>query len=115
MERAGRRRRLRPSPPAHAPGLYHRAWQDDTIEDLALAAATLGDRGALVGASDHGTTKSLYGKDPDGIEFEVAWIVPADRLDDATLEARKSIRPLDLAKEQERYGADTEGGIGISV
>ena len=41
--------------------------------------------------------------------------MPADRLDDAALEARKSIRPLDLAKEQARYGADTEGGVGISV
>ena len=25
----------RPSPPPHAPGLYHLAWQVDTIEDLA--------------------------------------------------------------------------------
>ena len=96
-------------------GLYHLAWEVDTLEELERIANALRQHDARVGASDHGTTKSLYGKDPDGIEFEVAWIVPADRLDDATLEARKSIRPLDLAREQARYGADTEGGIGISV
>ncbi len=32
--------------------------------------------GALVGESDHGVSKSLYAKDPDGIEFEVMWAVP---------------------------------------
>ena len=96
-------------------GLYHLAWEVQTLTDLEDLAARLEEAGALVGASDHGTTKSLYGKDPDGLEFEVAWIVPADQLDDAALEARKSIRPLDLKREQSRYGADTEGGVGISV
>ncbi len=40
------------------------------------------ERGALVGASDHITTKALYAKDPDGIEFEVSWLVPADLITD---------------------------------
>ena len=31
------------------------------------------------------------------------------------LDARKRIGPLDLAKEQARYGAQTRGGVGISV
>ena len=70
--------------------------------------------GALVGASDHGTTKALYGRDLDGIEFEVMWLVPADRIDAATIEARSRIEPLDLPAEIERYGADTEGGVGVS-
>ena len=43
------------------------------------------------------------------------WLIPRDLLDDAALQARKSIRPLDLAKEKARYGADTRGGVGISV
>ncbi len=64
-----------------------------------------------MGASDHGTTKSLYATDPDGLAFEVAWIVPADLLDEAALDARKSIRRLDLRQEMERYGATTVGGI----
>jgi catechol-2,3-dioxygenase len=78
-------------------------------------AKSLAENGALAGSSDHGTTKSLYGKDPDGLEFEIAWIVPADRLDEAAREARKRIGRLDLEREIARYGAATRGGIGISV
>ena len=69
----------RPSPAPGTPGLYHLAWQVDTIEDLAAAAAALQERGSLVGATDHGVSKSLYAKDPDGIEFEVMWQVPTDQ------------------------------------
>jgi catechol 2,3-dioxygenase-like lactoylglutathione lyase family enzyme len=96
-------------------GLYHLAWEIDTLAEMKLLAASLADNGSLAGSSDHGTTKSLYGKDPDGLEFEIAWIVPADRLDDAAREARKRIRRLDIDQEIARYGADTRGGIGISV
>jgi catechol-2,3-dioxygenase len=96
-------------------GLYHLAWEVDTLAELERLATRLAEAGALVGASDHGTTKSLYGKDPDGLEFEVAWVVPADLLDEAALAARERIGPLDLAREQQRYGADTKGGIGVSV
>jgi catechol 2,3-dioxygenase-like lactoylglutathione lyase family enzyme len=95
-------------------GLYHLAWEVDTLAELQRLAAALSEAGALAGASDHGSTKSLYGRDPDGLEFEVAWIVPADRLDETTLEGRAHIRPLDLGREIERYGGDTHGGIGIS-
>jgi hypothetical protein len=41
--------------------------------------------------------------------------VPADRLDDAALAARKRIGRLDLAAERRRYGGQTRGGVGISV
>jgi catechol-2,3-dioxygenase len=95
-------------------GLYHLAWEVDTLADLRDLAVKLADAGALGGSSDHSTTKSLYGHDPDGLEFEIAWIVPADRLDEAALAGRSSIRPLDLEREIARYGADTPGGIGIS-
>jgi catechol-2,3-dioxygenase len=95
-------------------GLYHLAWEVDTLGDLQRLAGTLAEAGALSGASDHSTTKSLYGHDPDGLEFEIAWIVPADRLDDETIAGRVSIRPLDLAKEIARYGEETRGGYGIS-
>lgn len=96
-------------------GLYHLAWEVDTLEELERLADRLREADALVGTSDHGTTKSLYGKDPDGLEFEVVWLIPADLLDEQALEARKRIRPLNLAKEKERYGAQTRGGVGISV
>jgi catechol 2,3-dioxygenase-like lactoylglutathione lyase family enzyme len=96
-------------------GLYHLAWEVDTLDALEEVAGKLAAAGALVGSSDHGTTKSLYGKDPDGLEFEVVWLIPADLLDEAALAARKRIGPLDLEKEKQRYGAQTRGGVGISV
>ena len=96
-------------------GLYHLAWEVDTLAELERLAGRLSEAGALVGASDHGTTKSLYAKDPDGLEFEVAWVVPAALLDETALAARERIGPLDLPLEKARYGADTRGGVGISV
>jgi catechol-2,3-dioxygenase len=96
-------------------GLYHLAWEVDTLAELERIAGVLAEAGALVGASDHGTTKSLYAKDPDGLEFEVVWIIPADLLDDTARASRSQIGPLDIAKEKERYGAETRGGVGISV
>lgn len=94
-----------------AVGLYHLAWEVDTLDDLGRIGQRLSEMGALVGATDHGTTKAVYGRDPDGIEFEVSWLVPADRL---TPDSGPSAARLDLAKEIETYGADTLGGIGVS-
>jgi catechol-2,3-dioxygenase len=96
-------------------GLYHLAWEVDTLDELERLAGVLTEAGALVGASDHGTTKSLYAKDPDGIELEVMWLIPADLLTEVALDARTSIGQLDLAAEKERFGATTRGGVGISV
>ena len=95
-------------------GLYHLAWEVDTLNELERLRDVLAGAGSLVGASDHGSTKSLYAHDPDGLEFEVAWVVPADQLDDAATK-QAAILPLDLEKEKARYGADTRGGVGISV
>jgi catechol 2,3-dioxygenase-like lactoylglutathione lyase family enzyme len=96
-------------------GLYHLAWEVDTLDELEATAQRLATAGALVGASDHGTTKSLYGHDPNGLEFEVVWIIPADLIDDEALDKRRRISPLDLAREKARYGGTTRGGVGISV
>jgi catechol-2,3-dioxygenase len=95
-------------------GLYHLAWEVDTLGDLADLAQRLADAGALVGATNHGTTKSLYAKDPNGLEFEVVWIIPADLLSDADRSASKQLRPLDLAAELTKYGRDARSGVGIS-
>ena len=95
-------------------GLYHLAWEVDTLDELERLQRSLAEAGALVGASDHGTTKALYAQDPDGLEFEVSWIVPADQIDDAAVEGRKRIGRLDIAAEKARYGATTRGGVGIS-
>jgi len=95
-------------------GLYHLAWEVDTLDELERVAGALSAAGALSGSSDHGTTKSLYGHDPNGLEFEIVWLIPADLIDDDAREARKQIGRLDLAKEKARYGATTQSGIGIS-
>lgn len=90
-------------PGARAVGLYHLAWEVPTIEALAAAAAVLTEFDALTGMSDHGATKSLYGRDPDAIEFEVMWMVPRDQWGE--FENRGVVLPLDLRKEIERYGS----------
>ncbi len=95
-------------------GLYHLAWEVDTLDELDRLAQALSARGALVGASDHGSTKALYARDLDGLEFEVSWLVPADLLDDEARAARSKIGPLDIAREKQRYGGSTRGGVGIS-
>lgn len=97
-----------------AVGLYHLAWEVDTLAELERLAQALTDHGALVGASDHGGSKSLYAKDPDGIEFEVCWLVPAALLTDADRAVTRPL-PLDIPALVGRYGSDTLGGIGTSV
>lgn len=94
-----------PQPPRGSTGLYHLAWEVPTIEDLAQASAVLTQYDALTGMSDHGATKSLYGADPDGIEFEVMWMVPRDQW--GQYDQRAVVQPLDLRKELERFGAKT--------
>ncbi len=90
-------------------GLYHLAWEVETLAELQEVGQRLGRMGALAGASDHGTTKALYAKDPDGIEFEVSWLVPAELIDDEVQKARSTVKPLNLPAEIERYGADRPG------
>jgi catechol-2,3-dioxygenase len=91
-----------------AVGLYHLAWEVPTLADLRDHRTRLAEAGALVGASDHGTTKALYAKDPDGLEFEVSWLVPHELIGDET---EVTTRPLDLDAEIERYGADRVGAL----
>lgn len=90
------------SPPSGSIGLYHLAWEVETIEELVQAVQQLSDLGALVGASDHGATKSLYAHDPDGIEFEVLWRVPRDQWGE--WENKVTTVALDLGKELARFG-----------
>lgn len=93
-----------PRPPRGI-GLYHLAWEVATLDELVAARARLSELGALVGESDHGVSRSLYAQDPDGIEFEIMWEVPADRAtDDAAMTA-----PLDLDAAIAEFGASTPG------
>jgi catechol 2,3-dioxygenase-like lactoylglutathione lyase family enzyme len=92
-------------------GVGHLAWEVDTLGDLARLADRLHEVGALVGSTDHGSTRALYAKDPDGLEFELTWIVPAALLCPTDTPA---MRPLDLAGDIDRFGVETLGGVGIS-
>jgi len=91
--------------PLGAPGLYHLAWEVPAIEDLAAARAALSELGALAGESDHGATKSLYGTDPDGNEFEVMWLVPREKWGEHEYSAQTA--RLDLERELALYGRDS--------
>jgi len=91
-----------PRPPRGSTGLYHLAWEVPSIHDLAASARVLSELRALTGASDHGATKSLYGRDPDHNEFEVMWMVPRDQWGE--YENRGIIAPLDIEKEVARFG-----------
>jgi len=91
-----------PLPEPGRVGLYHLAWQVETIHDLAEMRERLLRMGALVGESDHGVTKSLYGKDPDGNEFEIMFMIPREQW--GALEHEAGVAPLDLAAELARHG-----------
>ncbi len=90
-----------PRPTRGSTGLYHLAWEVDTIESLASMAESLRALGALTGASDHGVSKSLYGRDPDGNEFEIMWAVPADSW--GAYADSAVVLPLDLESELRRW------------
>ena len=94
-----------PRPPRGSVGLYHLAWEIDTIESLARMSESLSQLGALTGASDHGVSKSLYGRDPDGNEFEVMWAVPREAW--GRFEDEGVVMPLDLEAELKRWGRET--------
>jgi catechol-2,3-dioxygenase len=88
--------------PPDTVGLYHIAWEVPTLADLEDARERLVAAGALVGSSDHGVNKSLYAKDPDGLELEVMWLTPPELWGAEEHEA--IIRPLDLAADRAKYG-----------
>ncbi|MGH2498897.1 MAG: VOC family protein [Candidatus Limnocylindria bacterium] len=98
-----------PPPDPRRVGLYHLAFEVDRLGDLADARRRLGEAGALGGASDHGVSKSLYGADPDGNEFELLWNVPPAEYGDR-VDAVATILPLDLEGEIARRGAEAPSG-----
>ena len=89
-----------PAPVHGATGLYHLAWQVATIESLAAARELLIGMDALVGQSDHGATKSVYGIDPDGNEFEVMYMLPREEWGE--YERSGVVMPLNMDEELAR-------------
>lgn len=68
---------------------------------LIHATETFKQLGCFLGASDHGASKSIYAKDPDGHEFELTWQIP--RQDWGDFEYEAIVAPLDLSAELDRY------------
>src|SRR6476469_2498958 len=91
-----------PPRPRGSIGLYHLAWQVDTIAELEQARLTLAEIGAFTGESSHGATKSVYAADPDGNEFEVMWMLPRETWGE--FENAAPVERLDLAGEVRRWG-----------
>ena len=89
-------------------GLYHLAWQVDTIDELEQARQTLAEFGAYTGESSHGATKSVYGIDPDGNEFEIMWMLPREAWGE--YEDAAPVDALDMAAEVRRWS-----GVGTAL
>jgi catechol-2,3-dioxygenase len=61
-----------PLPEEHRVGLYHFALRLESFDELRAAHRHFGAHNVnIVGITHHGDTKSIYLKDPDGIEIEV--------------------------------------------
>lgn len=100
--------------PPRSTGLYHLAWQVDTIDELQQARRRLVELGAHAGESSHGATKSVYGKDPDGNEFEVMWMLPREEW--GAYDNAAPVDELDLADEVRRWsGVRTAGRVGTGT
>lgn len=94
-------------------GLYHLAWQLDTIDEVAVARDALQEAGAFTGQSSHGATKSVYGADPDGNQFEIMWMLPRDAW--GAYENTAPVDHLDLAEELARWsGVRTAGELAAT-
>lgn len=93
-------------------GLFHLAWEVETLLELKDVKNRLIEAGALANETDHGTTKSLYAQDPDGLVFEVCWLVPAESLTGIHPQVSAT---LDIDADIERFGTQTLSGTGIST
>jgi catechol-2,3-dioxygenase len=87
--------------PPRSVGLYHLGWQVDTIDELVDLRQTLVESGAYTGESSHGATKSIYGADPDGNQFEIMWMLP--RAEWGSYENSAVVERLDIATEVQRW------------
>ncbi len=58
-------------------GLYHMAWEQADMDELKDAYRVVLDNNVdVAGFGDHGETKGLYIRDPDGVEIELYALAP---------------------------------------
>jgi catechol-2,3-dioxygenase len=93
-----------------AVGLYHLAWEVGSLAELVAMRARLVEAGALVGESDHRVSKSLYAKDPSGIEFEVLWRVPVEDWESELARDGSVTLPLDWDRTLSRWPSEQVTG-----
>lgn len=94
--------------PRRSVGLYHLAWQLETIDELIEFRRVLLESGAYTGESSHGATKSVYGADPDGNQFEIMWMLP--RQEWGIYENSAIVERLDLAAESKSWSGTRTAG-----
>ncbi len=100
-----------PKPQRGQVGLYHLAWQVDTLDQLVDLRQALLESGSMTGESSHGATLSVYGADPDGNQFELMWMLPRDAW--GAYETSAVVEPLDLDAELARWsGVGTADELG---
>ena len=97
-----------------AVGLYHLAWEVDTLDELERLAGVLSEAGALVGARPRHHQEPLR-QGPRRHRVRGRLDHPGRPHRRHALDGRKGIGHLDLAREKARFGADTLGGVGVST
>ncbi len=103
-----------PGPQRGHAGLYHLAWQVDTIDQLVSIREALVGAGACTGESSHGATLSVYGIDPAGNEFEIMWMLPRAAWGDYA--TASVVERLDLPAEVSRWsGVGTADELGAAA
>ena len=69
-----------PGPEQHRVGLYHFAWEMESLEDLRRMYRELTDKRVPIGGvGDHGVSLGVYFFDPDGNEIEAFYELPSDQ------------------------------------
>jgi catechol-2,3-dioxygenase len=69
-----------PGPEPDRVGLYHFAWEMESLDDLRRIYRELQQKGVnIAGIGDHGISLGVYLFDPDGNEIEVFYELPRDQ------------------------------------
>ena len=69
-----------PGPEQDRVGLFHFAWEMDSLEDLRVLYQQMKQKGVQIrGLGDHGISMGVYFFDPDGNEIEVFYELPKDQ------------------------------------
>ncbi len=72
-----------PGPEKTRVGLYHFAWEMDSLDDLKQLYAHMKSNDVKIGGiGDHGISLGVYFFDPDGNEIEAFYEMPKDRWPD---------------------------------